>query len=128
LLIVQSEISREIADELRLRLTKAEQQELARTQAINPQAYDLYLKGLALSNTGKSADRKKALEYYQQATTVEPAYALALVQLSRAYSALITDNELPQKEFYAQSRSGCAEGAGCRSQSCWTLTWRSPTS
>src|SRR6185369_14589386 len=105
LLIVQSEISREIADELRLRLTKAEQQELARTQAINPQAYDLYLKGLALSNTGKSANRKKAIEYYQQAATVEPAYALASVQLSRAYSTLITDNELPQKEFMPKAEA-----------------------
>jgi tetratricopeptide (TPR) repeat protein len=99
LLIVQSEISREIGDELRLHLTKAGEDELARSQALNPQAYDLYLKGLALSNTGKSANRKKAIEYFEQATVVDPKYALAYVELSRAYSWLITDNELPQKEF-----------------------------
>jgi len=105
LLIVQSEISREIADELRLRLTKAEEQELTKTQALNPQAYDLYLKGLALTNTGKSADRKKAIEYYQQATTIDPAYALAYVQLCRAYSSLIEGNELPQKEFFPKAEA-----------------------
>ena len=105
LLIVQSEISREIADELRLRLTKTEEQQLARTQSINPQAYDLYLKGLALWNTGKSADRKKAIDYYQQVTTVDPGYAPAYVQLSLAYSQLITDNELPQKEFMPKAET-----------------------
>ena len=99
LLMVQSEISREIADELRLRLTKAEEQELAKSQAVNPQAYDLYLKGLALWNTQKSANQKKAIEYYQQATAVDPTYALAFAQLAGAYSELITTNELPQKEF-----------------------------
>jgi tetratricopeptide (TPR) repeat protein len=103
--MVQSEISREIADELRLHLTKTEEQQLARTQAVNPQAYDLYLKGLALSNTGTSANRKKAIEYYQQATAVDPSYALAYVELARAYSWLITDNELPQKEFFPKAEA-----------------------
>src|SRR5262245_59950537 len=48
LLIVESEISREIAEQLRLRLTQSEEQQLAKTQAINPQAYDLFLKARAL--------------------------------------------------------------------------------
>jgi serine/threonine-protein kinase len=99
LLIVQSEISREIAEQLRLRLTKTEEQQLAKTQAINPQAYDLFLKARALRHTGKTADRKKAVEYYQQAVAVEPNYALAYADLAIFYSGLITNNELPQKEF-----------------------------
>lgn len=110
LLLVQSEISREITDELRLRLSKTEEQQLAKTQAVNPQAYDLYLKALALWNNGKSADQKKAIEYYQQATAVDPAYALAYADLSGAYSLLITNNELPQKEF-APKAEAAAETA-----------------
>ncbi len=99
LLMVQAEISREIADELRLRLTKTEEQQLAKTQAINPQAYDLFLKGRAVWNKGTTADRKKAIEYYQQAVAVDPAYALAYAEIAGAYSGLITNNDLPQKEF-----------------------------
>lgn len=109
LLMVQSEISREITEELRLRLTRVEEQQLTQTQAINPQAYDLYLKGLALSNTQKSADQKKAIDYYQQATVVDPTYALAYAQLSRAYSDLITGNELPQKEFMPKAEAAAQE-------------------
>ena len=99
LLIMQSEISREIADQLRLRLTQTEEQQLNQAQAINPQAYDLYLKAHALWNTGKSADQKKSVEYYQQVVAVDPTYALAYADMARAYSDLITNNDLPQKEF-----------------------------
>jgi tetratricopeptide (TPR) repeat protein len=98
-LLVQAEISREIADELRLRLTKAGEQQLTRTQAINPQAYDLFLKGRAVWNNRTTADRRKAVEYYQQAIAVDPAYALAYAEMSGAYKVLITNNELEQKEF-----------------------------
>ena len=45
LLAVQSEISREIAERLRLRLTSGEQQQLTRRETVNPGAYELLLKG-----------------------------------------------------------------------------------
>src|SRR6185437_16060256 len=99
LLMVQSEISREIAEQLRLHLTQTEEQELTKSQAINPQAYDLFLKAHALWNTGKSANQKKSVEYYQQAVAVDPNYALAYADMADAYSALITNNDLPQKEI-----------------------------
>jgi tetratricopeptide (TPR) repeat protein len=99
LLAVQSEISREIAQELRLRLTKAEEQQLTQARAVNPQAYDLFLKGRASWNKGGTENRKKAIEYYQQAIAVDPGYALAYAELSGSYSSLITFNELQQNEF-----------------------------
>jgi eukaryotic-like serine/threonine-protein kinase len=100
LLAVQSEISREITQELSLRLTKAEDQQLTNNaRAVNPQAYDLYLKGRASWNKGGTENRKKAVELYQQAITVDPGYALAYAELSGSYSSLITFNELQQKEF-----------------------------
>ena len=45
LLAVQSEISGEIAEKLRLRLTPVEQQQLAKHETVNPQAFELSLKG-----------------------------------------------------------------------------------
>jgi eukaryotic-like serine/threonine-protein kinase len=98
LLAVQSEIAREITRELRLRLTTAEEQQLTQARAVNPQAYDLYLKGRASWEKGGSDDRKKAIEYYQQAITLDPGYALGYAALAGGYSALITFDELPQKE------------------------------
>jgi len=98
-LLVQSELTREITRELRLRLTKAEEQQLIQVRAVNPQAYDLYLKGRALWVKGGDENQKKAIEYYQQAIAVDPAYALVYAELAGSYSALITNDVVPQKEF-----------------------------
>jgi serine/threonine-protein kinase len=99
LLSMQSEITREITQELRLRLTNAEQQQLTQVHAVNPQAFDLYLKGRALWVKGGDENTKKAIEYYQQAIAVDPGYALVHADLARSYSSLITNDVLPQKEF-----------------------------
>jgi serine/threonine-protein kinase len=96
---MQSEMTQEITRELRLRLTDAEQQQLTQVRAVNPQAYDLYLKGRALWVKGGDENTKKAIEYYQQAIAVDPGYALAYAELAGSYSALITNDVLPQKEF-----------------------------
>lgn len=99
LLAMQSEMTQEITRELRLRLTNAEQQQLTQVRAVNPQAFDLYLKGRALWVKGGDENTKKAIEYFQQAITVDPGYALVYAQLANSYSALITNDVLPQKEF-----------------------------
>lgn len=99
LLAMQSEMTQEITRELRLRLTNAEQQQLTQVRAVNPQAYDLYLKGRALWVKGGDENAKKAIEYYQQAITVDPGYALVYAELADSYSVLITNDVLPQKEF-----------------------------
>jgi TolB-like protein/Tfp pilus assembly protein PilF len=99
LLAMQSEMTQEITRELRLRLTDAEQQQLTQVRAVNPQAFDLYLKGRALWVKGGDENTKKAIEYYQQAIAVDPGYALVYAQMANSYSALITNDVLPQKEF-----------------------------
>jgi TolB-like protein/DNA-binding winged helix-turn-helix (wHTH) protein/Tfp pilus assembly protein PilF len=106
LLAVQSEISREIAEKLRLRLTPVEHQQLAKRETVNPQAYELSLKGRFYWRKGETKNRKKALEYYQQAITVDPAYALAYAELSSTYVELISASVLDPREFMPK-----AEGA-----------------
>jgi serine/threonine-protein kinase len=99
LLALQSEISSKIARNLRLRLTAGEQQQLAKRETVNLQAYELLLKGRFTWRQGGTANRKAALEYYRQATVVDPAYALAYAEMSNSYDSLITNNELDPKEF-----------------------------
>jgi serine/threonine protein kinase/Tfp pilus assembly protein PilF len=96
---VQSEISREIAETLRVRLTAGEQQQLAKRETANPQAYELLLKGRFYSGKGGSENQKKALEYFQQAIAVDPTYALAYAELSASYSSLVGTSSLDPKEF-----------------------------
>ena len=98
LLAVQAEISSEIAERLRLKLTNTEQQRLARRETANPQAYDLLLKGLFYFNRGRSEDWKKAIEYFQQAVAVDPNYALAYAELAIGYQRLSVGSLLDPKQ------------------------------
>ena len=86
---VQSEISREIAEKLRLKLTNAEQRQLAKRETANPQAYELVLKGLFYRRKGGMENQKKAIEYYLQAIAIDPTYALAYAELSNTHSFLV---------------------------------------
>jgi serine/threonine-protein kinase len=87
LLAVQSEISQKIVARLRPRLTTGEQRQLARRETVNPQAYELMLRGRFYWNKGSTDSRKRAVEYFQHAIVVDPAYALAYTELAKAYSA-----------------------------------------
>jgi len=97
--ILQTDISREIADNLRLRLSGAQQQELAKQRTTNPQAYELLLKGLYFRRKGDTESLKKAVDYYQQAIVLDPAYALAYAELSEGYRFLLLSSDLDPKEI-----------------------------
>jgi len=89
LLALQSEISREIADRLRLKLTNTEQRQLAKRSTTNPEAYELLLKArFFLRQAGSREMSLKAVEYYNKAIDADRTYALAYAELSTAYRAL----------------------------------------
>jgi TolB-like protein/Tfp pilus assembly protein PilF len=98
LLQVQAEISREIADRLRLRLSEVQQRQLARPTSVNPLAYEMLLKGRFYWNKGGNEDRTKAIEYHQQAIAIDPDYALAHAELANAYSILGHDGVIDPQE------------------------------
>jgi serine/threonine-protein kinase len=99
LLAVQTEISREIGEKLRRRLTNGEQQQLGPRGTAHPKAYELLLKGRFYSEKGGVENRKKGIEYYQQALAVDPSYALALTELSVNYRTLAFIGVLDSREY-----------------------------
>ena len=107
LLQVQAEISREIADSLRLRLNADQQRQLARRSIVKPAAYEMLLKGRFYWNKGANEDRKKAIDYYQQAISIDPNYALAYAELANAYSILGNDGAIdPQEAVHRAEDAG----------------------
>ncbi|HYE73885.1 MAG TPA: protein kinase [Blastocatellia bacterium] len=104
LLAVQTEISREIADKLRLKLSHSEQQQITKRETVNPAAYEFLLKGRYLRNKGGTEDRKKAVEYFQLAIEVDPKYALAYAELGTNYRSLVAASILPPKEYTPKAR------------------------
>jgi len=75
LLGVQSEISKQIAEKLRLRLSNAEQQQIVKDATSNPQAYELVLKGRFTSKKATPEAFRKYIEYCNQAIAIDPTYA-----------------------------------------------------
>jgi len=98
-LTIQQEIAQTVSEKLRLKLSGAQEQQLAKRNTVNPQAYDLLLKGRFFWNKGAEEDRRKAVEYYNQAITVEPNFALAIAELSNIYAILVSYSLLVPKEF-----------------------------
>src|SRR5437016_5479354 len=83
---VESEIAKAIADALQAKLTGGEQRALAVKPTNNPEAYDAYLRGLALEarTTTSPDDSEKAVGFYERAVQLDPGFALAWARLSRA--------------------------------------------
>ncbi len=95
---LQSEISQEIAQTLRLRLTPGEQKQITKFNNVNPQAYELLLSGRSSRIKGRTEDRTKAIELFLQAIALDPTYALAYAELSGTYAGLMNNN-VRRKEF-----------------------------
>ncbi|MCA1622922.1 MAG: protein kinase [Acidobacteria bacterium] len=98
-LFVQQEIAQTVSQKLRLPTTDAlEERQLAKGETTNPLAYELVLKGRYARSKGTAESRKKAIEYYKQAITVDPNYALAFAELSAAYSGLGNTGDMNPQE------------------------------
>src|SRR5215213_49366 len=96
---LQAEISGEIAERLRLRLTTGERQRIARREIVNPEAYELLLRGRFSRSKGGAENWKRAAEYYLRAIAVDPAYAPAYAELAFCYLNLAAGSILDPKEF-----------------------------
>ncbi|MCM3905642.1 MAG: winged helix-turn-helix domain-containing protein [Pyrinomonadaceae bacterium] len=103
---VQQEISREISEKLRLRLTAQEREKLAKRYTENAEAYQAYLQGRYYFDTRTDAGVKKGIEYFEQAIKVDPGYAPAYVGLATAYWDFSSQSSLfPPKEARPKARA-----------------------
>src|SRR5688572_30515989 len=88
LLAVQDDITGEILDKLRPRLSGDDKARVTKRHTDNAEAYQLYLQGRYHWNTGTIAGYKKSIEYFQQAIAKDPAYALAYAGLADSHLML----------------------------------------
>ncbi|MCA1639595.1 MAG: hypothetical protein LC768_14900, partial [Acidobacteria bacterium] len=102
---LQTDISREIAENLHLRLSGTQTRQLAGQETLNPQAYELLLKGVFYWRKRGTENNKKSVEYYEQAIAVDPNYAIAYAKLSVAYTLLAANGILNPKEFIPKAEA-----------------------
>ncbi len=97
-LAVQAEISRDVTEKLRIRLSGEEQKQLAKRPTENPEAFQLYLQGRFHLIKRTPEAHKKAIDLFTQAIAKDPNYARAHAGLADAYAYLAFDGGLPPKE------------------------------
>lgn len=106
ILNVQQSIARDVSEQLKLKLSGAQQQQIAKNYTANPEAYQLYLKGRFYWNKRTAENLKKAIEQFRAAADKDPNYALAYVGLADCYVILenyagtAASETLPQAKAY----------------------------
>jgi TolB-like protein/DNA-binding winged helix-turn-helix (wHTH) protein/Tfp pilus assembly protein PilF len=86
LLQIENELGTAIARQVQVNLTPQQLVDLAKIRPVNPEAYDLYLKGRFYWNQRNPAAMKESVGYFQQAIAKDPDSALAYVGLADAYN------------------------------------------
>src|ERR1700736_88423 len=81
---VESDIAKAIADQLRAKLTGLEAQQIAAKPTDNPEAYDVYLRGLAytVKTLPTRTNALDAQKYLKEAVRLDPKFALSWALLS----------------------------------------------
>jgi serine/threonine protein kinase/tetratricopeptide (TPR) repeat protein len=102
-LVLQSEVARAIVNEVRIVMTQEEKTLLANNRTVNPEAYQLYLKGNYFYNRWTEEALKKAIEYYEQAIDKDPDFALAHLGVAKSYRTL-SDFGYSPREAYPKAK------------------------
>src|SRR5438034_4391350 len=85
---VESDVAKAIADQLRVHITRQEEQVIAAKPTKNIEAYDAYLRGRYFWNKPTSDGIKQAIEHFQQSIARDPDFALGHAGLADSYIAL----------------------------------------
>jgi len=83
---IQAELARQVARQLRVRLTADIQAVLEKGPTDNMEAYLQYLRGRDLLNRGTQADNDRAVQAFERALVFDPNYAQAHAGLAAAFT------------------------------------------
>jgi eukaryotic-like serine/threonine-protein kinase len=104
-LSLQATVARAIADQIRAQVSPDEHARLAVERTVDPQAYDLYLKGRYGLSLRTKAGMEEALVYFHAATEKDPIYAQAFSGLADTYSLLASFGFMTRDEALPKARA-----------------------
>nr|ART36319.1 C598 [uncultured bacterium] len=102
---IQQRIATDVSSQLKLKLTGAQAQQIAKTYTQNPEAYQHYLRGRYYWNKRTADDLKRGLQEFQQAADRDPNYSLAYVGLADTYVLLEEYAGIPSSESLPKARA-----------------------
>ena len=102
---MQDEITLAIVEKLKIELLGEEEKAIVKRYTDNIEAYNLYLKGRFFWNQRYKGSLLRALENFEKAINVDPAYALAYSGVADCYNILGTWHFMPPKEAFSKARA-----------------------
>ena len=104
-LTLQREVARDVAQEVRVTLTPSDQRRLATAGAIDPAAYESYLRGRSYWNQRNEASLHKAIEQFSKAVEIEPTYAAAYSGIADCYTTMGYLSYMDPLDAFPQART-----------------------
>lgn len=86
--VIQSEIAQNVASKLKIILGSSEKKQLEKTYTENSAAFQEYLLGKHFLNNRTPTSIHTAMEHFEKATALDPAYAMAYANLSYCYTLI----------------------------------------
>ena len=102
---IQEEISLAIVDQLKLEMLMSEKEKILKRHTADPEAYELYLKGLHFWRRRYEKGLQKSLQFFQMAAEKDPGYALPYIGIADAFGILGVYGFLPPHPAYARARA-----------------------
>jgi len=103
-LLLQGEISRTIADEIRIKLTPQQGTQLAKNPRVDPQVQEDYLKGRYHLNKGSEEEIRKGIQFFEDVLTRNPKDARGYAGLADSYVAL-SDSYVAPSEILPKAKA-----------------------
>jgi TolB-like protein/Tfp pilus assembly protein PilF len=92
---VQRDLALRIAESMQAGLSSVERERVTERRTVNPEAYNMYLKGRHFWNQRTSSAFVLARSYYERAIAIDPAFASAYAGLAAVYSLQGIWGDLP---------------------------------
>jgi TolB-like protein/Tfp pilus assembly protein PilF len=108
-LLLEAELAQDIARQIKLRLTPQQQENLAHSRTLNPQAFQDYLQGRHYWAMRTEESLKKAVEYFNRAIQEDPNDARSYAGLAQCYIVLPMLTKVSQAEAYPKARDAAAK-------------------
>ncbi len=103
-LTLQSEVTRAITDEMRVKLKPAEAARLTKVHVSSPEAQLAYAKGRFYWNKRTEEGLRKGVEYFGDAIDKDPGYALAYVGLADSWVPRAWYAYVPPEEAFPRAK------------------------
>jgi TolB-like protein/DNA-binding winged helix-turn-helix (wHTH) protein/Tfp pilus assembly protein PilF len=102
---LQSQVAQAIAEQVHAVVTPEEQGHLSRSRVIDPEVYELYLKGRRIMERGGLQDVRNAIDYFQSGLEKDPDNALLYTGLADAYIDKMMDVHESPAEATSKARA-----------------------